>query len=65
MRVANRLDAPSRALARERGLELLLAVLLNARCAQSGEAVLIDRVLPGQELFDRQGVAAAGFFERQ
>src|SRR5690242_19655012 len=44
---------------------LVLAVLLNARGAQSGKAVLVDGVLPGQELFNRQGVAAAGLFERQ
>ena len=31
----------------------LLAVLLNTRRAQAGEAVLIDRVLPGEEFLDR------------
>src|SRR5205807_7661588 len=31
----------------------LLAILLDARRAQPGQAVLIDRVLPGKKLFDR------------
>ena len=43
----------------------LLAILLNAGGAQAGEAVLIDRVLPGKELVDRQRVAAASLFERE
>jgi hypothetical protein len=33
--------------------------LLNARGTQAGEAVLVDRILPGQELLDRERVAAA------
>jgi len=33
--------------------------------AQAGQAVLVDRILPGKEFFDRQGVAAARFFQRQ
>src|SRR5262245_22570076 len=41
----------------------LLAILLDARGAQTGEAVLVDRVLPGQEFLDRQRVARAGFLE--
>src|SRR5436190_24245386 len=45
--------------------ESLLAVLLDARGAQAGEAVLVDRILPGEEFLDRQRVAAAGFLERQ
>src|SRR5258707_15190825 len=36
----------------------LLPVLLDARGAQAGEAVLVDRVLPGEEFFDRQRIAA-------
>ena len=44
---------------------VLLAILLNAGGAQAGETVLIDRVLPGEELVDGQRVAAAGLFERQ
>src|SRR5688500_13290615 len=43
----------------------LLAILLNARGAQACEPVLVDGILPGEELFDGQRVAAAGFFERQ
>jgi hypothetical protein len=39
--------------------EGLLPVLLDARGAQSGKAVLIDGKLPGKELVDRQRVAAA------
>jgi hypothetical protein len=31
----------------------LLAVLLNARGAQAGQAVLVDGILPGQEFLDR------------
>jgi hypothetical protein len=43
----------------------LLPVLLDARGAQAGEAVLVDRVLPGEEFFDRQRIAAAGLLEGQ
>ena len=46
-------------------LENLLAILLDAGGAQAGEAVLVDRELPGQEFVDRQRVAAAGLFERK
>ena len=49
---------------RERG-DWLLAILLDARGAQAGEAVLVDRILPGEEFLDRQRVAGAGFLERQ
>src|SRR6185295_9094833 len=42
---------------------VLLAVLLDARRAQTGQAVLVDRILPGQEFFDRQRIAGASFFE--
>jgi hypothetical protein len=31
----------------------LLAVLLNARGAQAGKAVLVDGILPGQEFLNR------------
>ena len=41
----------------------LLPILLNARGAQSGEAVLFDRELPGQEFFGRQRVTLAGLFK--
>ena len=41
----------------------LRAILLDARGAQAGQAMLIDRVLPGKKFFDREGVAAAGLFE--
>jgi hypothetical protein len=43
----------------------LLPVLLDARGAQAGEAMLVDRVLPGEEFLDRQRVAAAGLLERK
>src|SRR5262245_52687132 len=43
----------------------LLPVLLDAGGAQAGEAMAVDRVLPGQEFFNREGVAAARFFERE
>ena len=40
----------------------LLTVLLNTRGAQPGQAVLVDRILPGKEFLDRERVAAARFF---
>jgi hypothetical protein len=43
---------------------VLSAVLLDARGAQAGEAMLIDRILPGEEFFDRECIAAAGFLQR-
>jgi hypothetical protein len=43
----------------------LLPVLLDPRGAQAGEAVLVDRELPRQELLGRQRVARAGLFERE
>src|ERR1043166_7545773 len=45
--------------------EVLLPILLDARGAQAGEAVLVDRVLPGEEFLDRERVAAARFLERE
>ena len=45
------------------GSEGLLAILLDAGGAQSGQAMLIDGELPGQEFVDRQGVAAAGLLK--
>jgi hypothetical protein len=41
----------------------LLTILLDARRAQSGKTVLVDRVLPGEEFLDGQRVAAARLFE--
>jgi hypothetical protein len=41
------------------------AILLDAGRPQSGEAVAINRTLPGEKFFDRQHIAAAGFFERE
>src|ERR1700751_6390823 len=41
----------------------LLAILLNAGGAQAGEAMLVDRELPGEELVHGQSIAAAGLFE--
>jgi hypothetical protein len=43
--------------------EGLLAILLDARGAQPGKAVLIDGKLPGKELVDRQRVAAASLLK--
>jgi hypothetical protein len=43
--------------------ECLLPVLLNPGGPQTGQAMLIDRKLPGEELVDRQRVPAAGFLE--
>src|ERR1700730_7301819 len=43
----------------------LLPVLLNARGAQGGEAVLIDGILPRQEFFDRERIPAAGLLQRK
>jgi hypothetical protein len=43
----------------------LLPVLLDARGAQAGEAVLVDRILPGEEFLDRQRVPRAGLFKRE
>jgi hypothetical protein len=42
-----------------------LTIPLNARRAQAGKPVLIDRVLPGKKFLDRQGVAVARLFERK
>ena len=43
----------------------LLAVLLDAGGAQSGQTVLVDGELPGQEFVHSQGITAAGFLEGQ
>ena len=40
-----------------------MAILLDAGGAQSGKAMLIDGKLPGEELVDRQRVAAAGLLK--
>src|SRR5436190_21999263 len=40
--------------------ESLLTILLDARGAQAGKTVLVDRELPGKEFVDGQRVAAAG-----
>jgi len=40
-----------------------LAILLDARGAQTGKTVLIDGKLPGQEFIDRQRVAAASLLK--
>src|ERR1019366_6329441 len=37
----------------------LLPVLLDARRAQAGKAVLVDGILPGEEFLDGQRIAAA------
>jgi hypothetical protein len=41
----------------------LLPILLDPGSPQTGQTVLIDGKLPGQEFVDRQRVAAAGFLE--
>src|SRR5580700_6520648 len=43
----------------------LLAVLLDAGGAQASKAVLVDRILPGQEFLNRQRITAARLFERK
>jgi hypothetical protein len=43
----------------------LLPVLLDARGAQAGQAVLVDGELPAQELLGGQGVTLTGFFKAQ
>jgi hypothetical protein len=43
--------------------ESLLAILLDPGGPQAGQAMLINRKLPGKELVDRQRVPAAGFLE--
>jgi hypothetical protein len=42
-----------------------LAIFLDARAAQTDNPVLVDRILPSQEFFDREGVSAACLFERK
>jgi hypothetical protein len=46
-----------------RSRESLLAILLDPGGPQAGQAMLINRKLPGKELVDRQRVPAAGFLE--
>src|SRR5688572_6296065 len=43
--------------------ESLLPILLDAGGPQTGQAMLIDGKLPGQEFVDRQRIATAGFLE--
>ena len=43
----------------------LLAILLDARRAKSRKSMLVDRLLPGDEFFDGQRIALAGFFEAE
>jgi hypothetical protein len=45
--------------------ESLLAILLDPGGPQAGQAMLINRKLPGKELVHRQGVPAAGLLERE
>jgi hypothetical protein len=40
------------------------SIMLKARRSQAGEAVLIDRLLPGGEFIGREHIAAAGLFKR-
>jgi hypothetical protein len=44
---------------------VLLAILLNARGAQSGEAVLVEAALPGEIFFRCERVTLTGFFQAQ
>src|SRR5262245_44475453 len=46
---------------RSKGEARLLAILLNTRGAQASEPVLVDRVLPREEFFDRERVTRTGF----
>jgi len=39
--------------------------MLGARGAQTGEAVLVDRILPEDEFLDSQSIAGTGFLEGQ
>jgi hypothetical protein len=43
--------------------ERLLAILLDARGAQPGKAMLIDGKLPGQEFVDGQRITAASLLK--
>jgi hypothetical protein len=43
----------------------LLAILLDAGGPQSGQTVLVDRELPGEEFVDCQRITAAGFLQGQ
>src|SRR5690349_14567232 len=43
----------------------LVPVILEARCAQTLEAVLVDRPLPGQELIDGELVALTRLLEAE
>jgi hypothetical protein len=43
--------------------ESLLPILLDPGGPQTGQTMLIDGKLPGQEFVDRQGITAAGFLE--
>jgi hypothetical protein len=43
----------------------LLPVLLDARRAQAGKAMLVDGILPGEEFLDGKRVAAARFLKRK
>jgi hypothetical protein len=47
------------------GRERLLPILLDPGGPQAGQAMLINRKLPGQELVNRQRVTAAGFLKRE
>ena len=53
-------DAPRKQTA-VKGEESLRSVLLNACGTQPGKTMLVDGILPGEEFFDGQRIAAAGF----
>lgn len=61
----NEITGASRRRSRTDGKRVLLAVLLNARRAQAGKAVLVNRGLPGEEFLDGQRIPRAGLFKRQ
>jgi hypothetical protein len=42
-----------------------MPVLLDPRRAKPGKAIFVDGSLPGQEFFDRQLIALAGFIEAE
>jgi hypothetical protein len=55
--------APSRGDAPALAETSFFSILLGACGAQAREAVLVDRVLPGEQFIDRERVAAAGFLQ--
>ena len=40
-----------------------VAIFLNSGCSEALQSVFVDRLLPGQELFNGQGIPFAGIFQ--